>query len=171
MKRIILPTDFSKNAYNAISYAIHLFKNVKCTFHLFNVYEPLIYVEKYEANHIEQTTLIDANHEASLIKLKKLRKRIAKNFKNPKHNFIENCSANKLIDEILASQEQETIDFIIMGTQGVTDAKDVIFGTNTLQLIKKSKSPVIAVPSNYNFKVPKRILFPADFGLDYEKKL
>ena len=30
MKKILLPTDFSDNAWNAITYALQLYKNVKC---------------------------------------------------------------------------------------------------------------------------------------------
>ncbi|WP_373282945.1 universal stress protein [Aquaticitalea lipolytica] len=34
MKNILLPTDFSDNSWNAIKYALQLFKDEKCTFHL-----------------------------------------------------------------------------------------------------------------------------------------
>ena len=47
MKRIILPTDFSQNAYNAICYAIRLFKEVECTFYLVHTYTPAIYQAEY----------------------------------------------------------------------------------------------------------------------------
>lgn len=32
MKRILLPTDFSDNVYNAISDAVQFYKNVECNF-------------------------------------------------------------------------------------------------------------------------------------------
>ncbi|GAK75512.1 hypothetical protein JCM19296_1104 [Nonlabens ulvanivorans] len=32
MKKILLPTDFSKASINAMEYAVQLFKNEKCTF-------------------------------------------------------------------------------------------------------------------------------------------
>ena len=37
MKNILIPTDFSDNAWNAITYAINLFKKKECTFYLVNV--------------------------------------------------------------------------------------------------------------------------------------
>ena len=43
MKKILLPTDFSDNANNAISYAVQLYKNEKCNFILLNTYTPIIY--------------------------------------------------------------------------------------------------------------------------------
>ncbi len=39
MKKIILPTDFSEDAYNAIHYAVQLFNEVETTFYLFHTFE------------------------------------------------------------------------------------------------------------------------------------
>ena len=38
-KRILLPTDFSKNARNAIRYALDLYSERECSFHFLNVYQ------------------------------------------------------------------------------------------------------------------------------------
>ncbi|MEO5790216.1 MAG: universal stress protein [Gelidibacter sp.] len=43
MKNILLPTDFSNNSWNALRYAIKLFENDHCTFHLFTAYTPVVY--------------------------------------------------------------------------------------------------------------------------------
>ena len=39
MKHILLLTDFSDIALNAIKYALHFFKNETCTFHILNVHK------------------------------------------------------------------------------------------------------------------------------------
>lgn len=38
MKKILIPTDFSKNSYKAIDYITELFKNEVCAFYFLNVY-------------------------------------------------------------------------------------------------------------------------------------
>ncbi|HZJ19261.1 MAG TPA: universal stress protein [Pricia sp.] len=38
-KPILLPTDFSSNARNAIDYAIYLFEKTECTFHILHTFE------------------------------------------------------------------------------------------------------------------------------------
>lgn len=43
MKRILLPTDFSDNAFNALSYAMQLFEKEKCEFTLLHTYTPVTY--------------------------------------------------------------------------------------------------------------------------------
>jgi len=47
MKKIILPTDFSENAYNAIKYAVQLFKDVESTFYLLHTYTPPVFQVGY----------------------------------------------------------------------------------------------------------------------------
>ena len=51
MIQILIPTDFSDNAQNAINYAQKLFINERCTFYLVNTYTPIIY--NYD---VEKTT-------------------------------------------------------------------------------------------------------------------
>ncbi len=50
MKKILLPTDFSENALNAIDYALQLFKDEKCAFFILNTYTPMIYNYEYQLN-------------------------------------------------------------------------------------------------------------------------
>jgi len=38
-KKILLPTDFSKNAWTAITYAVELYKNDNCDFYLLNTFQ------------------------------------------------------------------------------------------------------------------------------------
>ncbi len=38
-KHILIPTDFSRNAWNALTYAIELYKEGPVTFHILNAYQ------------------------------------------------------------------------------------------------------------------------------------
>ena len=37
--RVLLPTDFSENAWHAIKYAIYLFENTTCTFYVMHAHQ------------------------------------------------------------------------------------------------------------------------------------
>ena len=41
---------------------------------------------------------------------------------------------------------KETLDLVIMGTQGATGAKEVLFGTHAVQVLHKASCPVLVVP-------------------------
>ncbi len=169
MKRIVLPTDFSENANNAIDYALNLFKEEECSFYLLHVFSPSIYYEERAFYDDRKMPLDDANQIDSLRQLNELRERILTKFKNPKHIFVPHSTLGFLVDEIRAMIKKEKIDLVVMGTKGATWAKEVLLGTNAVNVIKKIERPVIAVPSNYTFSAPENILFPTDYEIDYQK--
>ena len=75
-----------------------------------------------------------------------------------------------LIQEMKEQIDQNNIDYVIMGTQGATGAKEVFLGTKTMYAIKKLFCPVLAVPSNFSYEAPKEILFPTDYRMKKENK-
>ena len=171
MKKILLPTDFSDNAQNAINYALDLFKNESCKFYLLNTYTPIIYSYDYQMNaggYLGE--IADVVRDNSIKKLKEIEKNVKAKFKNSKHHFEIVSSFNLLTDEIKDKLEEFSIDLIIMGTKGATGAKEILFGTNTIHIIQKVKCPVLAVPDGHFFEEPKEILFPTDYRIDYSNK-
>lgn len=170
MKKIILPTDFSNNAYNAITYALKLFKDEECAFYLLHTYTPAIYQPEYALGHSGQIGLGDEYQAHALMKLEELQATLTTQFNNPKHIFVPHASFNTLVDEVVKIVENEKADLVIMGTQGATGAKEILLGTRTVHLIKKATCPVIAVPSGFKYEKPKEILFPTDFEVDYQKE-
>lgn len=170
MKRIILPTDFSENAYNSIRYALQLFKDTECAFYLLHTYTPAIYQAEYVLHSPGQIGLGDVYLEDSLAQLNKLLETIEKEFNNSKHVFMPHASFNLLVDEITEIIKKEKIDLVVMGTQGATGAKEIFLGSQTVHVIKKATCPVMAIPSNFEYEPPKDILFPTDFEVDYQKK-
>ncbi len=168
MKKILLPTDFSDNSWNAIKYAFQLFKDETCTFYLLNAYTPVIYHVEYVLVNPAQFGLYDSVRDSSLKGLKTFKQRIIKEFNTEKHTIETISKFNTLIPEIKEIIEEKSIDIIVMGTKGVTSAKEVLFGTNTVHTIKNIKCPVLAIPENFDFETPKEILFPTDYDIDYQ---
>lgn len=170
MKKILLPTDFSDNSWNAITYALQLFKNQECKFYILNTYTPVIYHVEYVLVSPAQFGLGDAIRENSMNSLEFLEKRIKKEFDNPKHSFESIASFNNLISEIKDLSESKNIDYIVMGTKGATGAKEVLFGSNTVHVFKSVKCPVLAIPDDFSFESPLEILFPSDYEVAFEDK-
>lgn len=168
MKKIILPTDFSDNAYKAICYALKLYSKEECTFYLLNTYTPAIYQSEYILHSPGQIGLGDIYQSFSLEQLEDLKKELEKKFKNPKHTIIVHSVFNLLVDEIVDLAGKEDAYMIIMGTQGATGAKEIFMGSHTVHVIKKAPCPVLAVPAGYDFEEPKEILFPTDFEINYK---
>lgn len=169
MKKIILPTDFSDNSWNAIKYALHYFKEDACHFYLLNTYTPIIYQVEYMEVGTAQFGLIDAMKETSKVGLKNIKSKIDKEFNNSKHSFTEISSFNTLTVEISEQTSNHGIDYIVMGTKGATGAIEILFGSNTMHVIKNAKCPVLAIPSDFSFEKPLEVLFPSDFEIKFQK--
>lgn len=168
MKNILLPTDFSDNSWNAIKYAIQLFKDETCTFHLLNTYTPIIYNVEYVLGYPAQFGLGDAIRETAQENLNDLTTKISQTFaKNPKHKFNSIARFDTLVSGIKEYISEHTIDLIVMGTKGATGAQEILFGSNTVHVFKEIKCPVLAIPSDFKFEKPLEILFPTDLEVDY----
>ncbi|MCM4153477.1 universal stress protein [Arenibacter sp. N53] len=171
MKKILIPTDFSDNAYGAISYAVRLLKSENCTFYLLHTYTPAIYQSEYLLHSPGQLGLGDIYRTDSEKRLEELKLKIVASHNNPKHNFITYSAFSVLMEAIDELVERKEIDLIIMGTQGATGAKEIFLGSSTVHTIKRAKCPVLAIPYDYNFEIPKNILFPTDYEIDYSSAL
>src|SRR6056297_116412 len=152
MKNILIPTDFSDNAWNAISYALQFFKNEKCKFYFLHTYTPIFYRMDYAMAGLEKTL-----------------KDVQEQFPNKNHSFEIVSAFNTLTDEVNELSEKKNIDLVVMGTQGATGAKQFFMGTSTVFVIRKAKVPVMAIPNNCKFKPVKKVLFPSDFSSPYKK--
>lgn len=171
MKHILLPTDFSNNSWNAIQYALQLFKDQECTFHLLHVYTPIVYQVQYFEAPNAQANLINEIKESSSKQLEIQLQKIKSEFKNKHYTFCKISSFNTLENEIEELCQKKLFDFIVMGTKGASGITEVLFGSNTVHIIKNAKCPVLAIPNNFAFESPKEILFPSDFEIDFNKEL
>ena len=83
---------------------------------------------------------------------------------NPKHEFKTISQKGDLVKTVVKTIEKENTDLLVMGNKGLTEAVDMFFGNNTIQVVKHiEKCPVLAIPGEMNFIVPKEIAFVTDY--------
>lgn len=170
MKRILLPTDFSDNAYNAISYAVKLMQHEVCEFFILHTYTPPMVSAGSMYDTYSALSMQKIAEEQAKKKLKKLEKKVKKEFPNTLHSFTSIASFNLLTTEMKELIEEKEMDFVVMGTQGATGAQEIFLGTQTMYAIKKMKIPVLAVPSNFKYEEPKEVLFPTDYHIERDNR-
>jgi nucleotide-binding universal stress UspA family protein len=170
MKKILLPTDFSENSWNAIAYAMELFRDEECDFHLLHTYTPMIFQIEFVLIGPAQHGLGDAIRDVAEGKMASLIEKIKRDYNNPKHRFETSCVFSTLITEIKTITERVSIDYVVMGTKGATGAKEILFGSNTVQVFKHIKCPILAIPSNFEYERPMELLFPSDYEVSYKEE-
>ena len=171
MLRILIPTDFSKNAWNALTYGLELFRKERCTIYLLHVnplppYSGAGTSIKASTQMLRETMLAESEKS-----LKELLGKINKTLPNELHTFMTIALYDFFVDSIKREIKDKQIDLIIMGTKGASGLKKVSLGSNTGDVITKVPCPLLAVPENARYKIPKEIAFPTDYYINYDIKV
>lgn len=152
MKKILVPTEFSTCADNALDFAIQTSKLFLSEVTVLHAYEKMghLYTDYMGANkEYDQSQLTEVYDT-----LTNLQKRLEES-EGIKISTTVCTDSVKCIP--LATYDNE-IDFIVMGTSGASGLKEKLFGSKTSDIIGKVPVPVIAVPIEYSWKMPQKIL-------------
>ncbi|TXD48663.1 universal stress protein [Polaribacter sp. IC073] len=169
-KKILLPTDFSKNAHNAINYAIALYKEEPCEFFILHSY----YLPGYDKNNLlslEPTNKkINEVKERAETNMEKLKTNVLATTDNSNHTFNFLNEFGSFIDVLKKKVQKEDIKLIIMGTRGETDDKNLIMGSNAVNTMEKIRNcPVLIIPGSFICKAPNEIVYPTNFKTHYKE--
>lgn len=170
-KRILIPTDFSKNALNAVRYALDLYEKQHCEFYFLNVFR----LDSYTTDSIIIPEPGSAPYEAAKTESKegfaKLLDILELHHDNSKHIYHTISSYDFLSEAIKRTIADNDIELVVMGTRGATGARGVIFGSNTVNAMEKIREcPVLAVPEEIRFAPPKEIVFPTNYKSSFKRK-
>ena len=170
MKNVLIPTDFSDIAWNAIRYAMQFLKNEKCKIYFLHTYTPAFYRMDYALGGAMYSAIPDVGADVSLSLLEKTLEDVQEQFPNENHSFEILSAFNTLTDEVNEISKKKNIDMIIMGTKGATGAKQLFLGSGTVFVIRKSQVPVLVIPEKSTFNPIRNILLPSDFLAPYKKE-
>ncbi|MCM4163426.1 MULTISPECIES: universal stress protein [unclassified Arenibacter] len=170
MRTVLIPTDFSNSAMHAIDYALNLYKCERTNFYFLHAYADEVYgpfKTHGETSIEERKKTVGNNTDKSL---KNLIQKLAVREYNPKHTYETLSAFDTLVDAVNEFANKINIDLVIMGTKGQTADKNITFGSHTVQVFKYVQCPVLAVPLDYKYQQPKKILFPTDYMLPYKRR-
>ena len=172
MKHVLLLTDFSENAWNAIFTAIKLYSDMECRFYLLNTYEPKTQNIAGFKSSSRAGVVYQSLSEASKEEIAKVGEYLDTNHKNPKHSFEVLSIAGDLVETIEQLIPKYDLDAIVMGTKGSTGAKEIFMGSNAVKVLKRVKNcTVIVVPEAFNFQKLKLVVFPTEYAHFYPKNV
>lgn len=157
-KNILVPTDFSNCATNALHYAADLALTLKAKIHLYHTYHLPILIRSYAAG------LIDLNQELKEESEARLKKALdAFKVKYPTVDVQGETEYGLLMDQVPSAIKRYESDLIVMGTKGASGLDEYLVGSNAAYLIEATKLPVLVIPEQATFTSPKKIAFTTDF--------
>jgi len=170
MRKILIPTDFSSNAFNALQYAVELFKYEKSELFIMHAFQDDIYADKALLSRETMNEVTRIISDRSEKQLQETLEQIKEISPNPRHHYNLIAVNSMLMDEAAKIVDDENIDIIVMGTKGETNDRKMTFGSHTLQVLKYVHCPVLAIPENYKYTQPKHIVFPTNYMIPYKRR-
>lgn len=156
MQDILIPTDFSANARNAIAYAAHLLDASYFRFVLLHTY-PGVSADPQDAARYATQKL---REEASALKKR-----------YPERQFAFRTEAGDLHTVTTILVEQTDSAMVVMGTRGLQTGKSAFWGTHTSNVAENVSCPLLIVPEAATYQPPEQIIFATDFALNPGKSL
>ena len=163
MKKVLIPTDFSDNAWDALTYAIRLYDDIPSRFYILNSFQVSPSWITNTMHKERNTHMYRVLKEESEKELKKIEKYLDDNLLNDKHEYKILSKIGSLINMLKRIVVNKNIDMIVMGTTGATGAKEIFMGSNTVNTIKEiDQCPIISVPKKYEYEEPEIVAFAND---------
>lgn len=159
MKTIIVPTDFSPAAVNAMNYGIDIARAINASLVLFHVYQVPV---NYSDVPVVMVSLEELKQAAEK-KLDKVKAEIEHITSGTLKVYTEVRMGNVAyeLEEICAKLNPFAV---VMGTRGHTGLERILFGSTTLSAIRHLTWPVIGVPPGKEFgQGIRNVGFACDF--------
>lgn len=159
ISKIVVPTDFSDPARQALDYALAFAKK-------FDV--------EVQVLHINQVAMVDATMPAETYQMfvKEIEDQTSHLFneleeKVLKHSGLKYSMHSRygfVAEEVCDFAQKHDVDLIIMGTTGASGATEVLFGSNAASVVAKTHVPVMVIPKGSTYKPLERIVYATDYN-------
>ncbi len=158
MKRILVPTDFSVQAENALKVAAQIARKNNCE----------IYIEHSLSmpSHLNDTGQVSSLPE-SLYFIRLAENEFVKLRKRPYLSDVQVYEAighGEIYDDVKQTVTEKQIDLIVMGSHGLSGFKEMFIGSNTEKVVRTSKIPVLVIKNEHSHFEITDFVFATDFS-------
>ncbi len=159
MLSILVPTDYSPEAKNALHYAYQFAIYTNSSLVLYHAIPAIIPVsempfENYYLDEPEELQMLLDSYENTIREIGQDPAKVKVSVKVDSQNEI-----NFGIEQAFKSNN---CDLVIMGTHGASGFRKVFWGSNTAKLISHADFPVMAIPGNYKFEPIYHLIYASD---------
>jgi nucleotide-binding universal stress UspA family protein len=160
MKRILVATDFSACATNAMEYAMDLARvlNVEvCALHAIGSFEGLF-------NNSYNALYIDDYYNSKREALKKWAETFTVREAYAAVPVTTNCEVGSVSAVISKYIDANPVEMLVMGTMGSTGITG-LFGSNASSMVEKTRIPTLIIPLEGKFSLNPNITLATDFSV------
>jgi hypothetical protein len=159
INKILIPTDFSEVANNALQYAIQLAKKTHAEIHILYV-KNIPIMDNSFPNNVYESYLIEVEEFTK----KSFEDLTAKYFKNAEVKFETHTAFGFIQDEIQDFSENNNIDLIVLGTTGASGIQEILIGSNAASVATNSAIPVLIIPAHAQYEEILHMVYATDYN-------
>ncbi|WP_047247421.1 universal stress protein [Maribacter thermophilus] len=164
IRKILVATDFSDEAYNALFNATQIWAMQECTFYILNVYDEATPLTGTHKVPLMGKKKLEKLQKESVEGLTKISHRITLDTGNENHTYHTISKRGTLATVIPKTVQNLAIDLVVMGNKGKTGAKEIFMGSNTLKVAGSiHQCPLLAIPKGIDYKPQNNIAFVTDY--------
>ncbi len=165
MKTILIPSDFSECANNALRFAAFMATKTGATLNLLHVLDvPLIGYQGSIEGTVNDVPYMMGILKATKTRMKKLLK--SSFLKDIKVNH--NIEIGSVTDQIMKAAEKYKAELIVMGTHGAKGVEEIFIGSTAEKIVHNSQIPVITIKHEITEPKIEKIVYATDFSDECE---
>ena len=156
MKKILVPTDFSKISITALEVAFDIAKKAGATVYVLHVVEEAGADSFHITGEWQKENWDDRLYIYKL--LERGKKQLEKLVHDPRFDSVKMVGELRLgnpFHGMNAIISEEKVDLVVMGTRGQTNLEAMVIGTNTERVVRNSRCPILTIhkkPATTDFK-------------------
>jgi len=163
MKKILVPTDFSQHAENALRVAAQIAKENNSEIILLHMLElPRQEIDLIGGSSIPEIMLFKKKAFSSLEKL-------------ANEDFLDGIKISEIVqfekafDGILDVSRKNDVNLIVMGSHGTSGFQELFIGSNTEKVVRISEVPVLIIKNRIKEFKASNLVFASDFSPEIKK--
>ena len=170
MKKILVPTDFSKPAMIATEVAADIAKRSGAELTLLHVVEEIV----GNSLNVEGQVSADSNWDEKLFTMKlieKGKKQLTKLAEDPRLEGIrvrQELRVGSPYHGMNTIITEKKVDLVVMGTSGRSDLEQMLIGSNTEKVVRRSHCPVLTMHQKPATREFKEIVYATSMDKDEE---
>ncbi|MFZ4796333.1 MAG: universal stress protein [Bacteroidia bacterium] len=159
ISKILIPTDFSVVANNALQYAIQLAKKTNAEIHVLYV-KNIPIMDNSFPNNVYQSYMMEVEEFTKT------------NFSDLTEKYLEKANIKFethtafgfINDEIQEFVEKSKIDLIVLGTTGASGLQEILIGSNAASVAAGAEVPVLIIPPTSQFEDIIHLVYATDYN-------
>ena len=161
MEKILVPTDFSKEAHHALKVAASLAKKSQAEIYLMHMLE----VPTQMIDQVNSKTVVPEVLFFMKMAHKKFQDLMASDFLKG-ITVHETVKSDLSFNDIKEATSEFNIDLIVMGSHGASGIKEMFVGSNAEKIVRNSNVPVLVIKNEHDSFNIKNFVFASDFKND-----